>query len=98
MDPRHPAAGVRLSQLYRKARRFRWSGDCINYALLCQGTVDVALDSRMHAWDIAALAPCIREAGGVLTSFDGNEDVVWQTNLVASANTSLHAKVLQLLS
>ncbi|HXY04213.1 MAG TPA: inositol monophosphatase family protein, partial [Terriglobales bacterium] len=72
MDPRHPAQTVHLSQLYRKARRFRWSGDCINYALLCQGSVDVALDSRMHAWDIAALAPCVREAGGVLTSFDGN--------------------------
>ena len=97
MDPRHPAQAVHLAQLYRKARRFRWSGDCINYALLCQGTVDVALDSRMHAWDIAALVPCIREAGGVLTSFDGNEDVVWQTNLVASANAGLHAKVLQLL-
>ena len=97
MDPRYPAPTVHLSHLYRQARRFRWSGDCINYALLCQGTVDVALDSRMHAWDIAALAPCIREAGGVLTSFDGNEDVVWQTNLIASANAGLHAKVLQLL-
>jgi histidinol-phosphatase len=98
MDPRHPALTVHLSQLYRLARRFRWSGDCINYALLCQGIIDVALDPRMHAWDIAALAPCIREAGGILTSFDGNEDVVWQTNLIASANTGLHAKVLQLLS
>ena len=98
IDPRHPTPGVHLSQLYRQARRFRWSGDCINYALLCQGTVDVALDSRMHPWDIAALAPCIKEAGGALTSFDGNEDVVWQTNLLASANAGLHAKVLQLLS
>jgi len=98
MDPRNRKAEVRLSQLYSKARRFRWSGDCVNYALLCQGNIDVALDPRMHPWDIAAVAPCIREAGGILTSFDGNEDVVWQTNLLASANADLHAKVLQLLS
>ena len=97
MDPRDPKPSVRLSCLYRQARRFRWSGDCINYALLCQGCVDVALDPRMNPWDIAAVAPCVREAGGVLTSLDGNEDVVWRHDLVASANPRLHAKVLQSL-
>jgi len=97
MDPRDPKMSVRLSQLYRQARRFRWSGDCINYALLCQGYVDVALDSRMHPWDIAAVAACVREAGGVLTSLDGNQDVVWQPSLVACANATLHAEVLKSL-
>jgi fructose-1,6-bisphosphatase/inositol monophosphatase family enzyme len=51
----------------------------------------------MNPWDIAAVVPCVREAGGVLTSLDGNEDVVWQPNLVASANPTLHAKVLKAL-
>jgi histidinol-phosphatase len=97
MDPRDRTPMVRLSHLYRLARRFRWSGDCINYALVCQGSVDVALDSRMHPWDIAAVAACVREAGGMLTSLDGNPDVVWQPNLVASANATLHAKILRLL-
>jgi histidinol-phosphatase len=97
MDPRDPKPSVRLSRLYQQARRFRWSGDCINYALLCQGCVDVALDLRMNPWDIAAVAPCVREAGGVLTSLDGNENVVWQRDLVASATPRLHAKVLQSL-
>lgn len=97
MDPRNPNPSIHLSRLYKKARRFRWSGDCINYALLCQGRIDVALDPRMNPWDIAAVAPCVREAGGVLTALDGNQDVVWQPNLVASANPTLHAKVLQAL-
>ena len=97
LDPRDSNASVRLSQLYTQSRRFRWSGDCINYALLCQGRVDVALDPRMNPWDIAALAPCVREAGGMLTSLDGEEDVVWRPNLVASANPELHARVLQSL-
>jgi histidinol-phosphatase len=97
LDPRDPNPSVCLSRLYRQARRFRWSGDCINYALLCQGRVDVALDSRMNPWDIAAVVPCVREAGGLLTSLDGNEDVVWQPNLVASANPTLHEKVLKAL-
>lgn len=97
LDPRDTKPSVRLSQLFRRARRFRWSGDCINYALLCQGRIDVAIDPRMNPWDIAAVAPCVREAGGVLTSLDGNPDVVWQPNLVASANAKLHDKVLEAL-
>ena len=97
LDPRHPEPSVALSRVYRRARRFRWSGDCINYALLCQGRIDTAIDPRMNPWDIAALAPCVREAGGVLTSLDGNSDVVWQRNLVASATAELHEKIVQLL-
>jgi histidinol-phosphatase len=97
IDPRYPNPSLCLSRLYQRARRFRWSGDCVNYALLCQGRVDVALDAQVHPWDVAALAPCVREAGGVLTSLNGNEDVVWQRDLVATANPKLHAEVLQLL-
>ncbi len=97
LDPRDPNPAICLSCLYRQARRFRWSGDCINYALLCQGRIDVALDPRMNPWDIAAVVPCVREAGGILTSLDGNEDVIWQPDLVASANPTLHAKVLKSL-
>ena len=55
------------------------------------------MDPRMHPWDIAALVPCVREAGGVISSFNGNEDVVWESNAVASANATLHAKVLEIL-
>jgi len=97
LDPRNPKPSVGLSRLYRQARRFRWSGDCINYALLCQGRIDVALDPRMNPWDIAAVVPCVREAGGAVSSLDGNEDAVWQPDLVASASPTLHGKVLKAL-
>lgn len=97
LDPLDPEPSVSLSRLYKEARRFRWSGDCINYALLCQGRIDVAIDPRMSPWDTAAIVPCVREAGGALTSLDGNEDVVWQPSLVASANSKLHEKVLRAL-
>ena len=97
LDPRDPRPSVRLSRLCKQARRVRWSGDCVNYALLCSGRVDVALDPRMNPWDIAALVPCVREAGGAISSLQGDEDAIWRPNLVASANPELHAKVLALL-
>jgi histidinol-phosphatase len=97
LDPLGRRPDLRISELFRQVKRFRWSGDCINYSLLCQGRIDVALDPRMNPWDIAALAPCVREAGGVLTSLDGGDNVVWGPDLVASANAQLHARVLQTL-
>ncbi|HVY92669.1 MAG TPA: inositol monophosphatase family protein [Bryobacteraceae bacterium] len=98
LDPLGRRPDLRVSELYRRAKRFRWSGDCINYSLLCQGRIDVALDPRMNPWDIAALVPCVKEAGGVLTALDGNEDVVWGSDLVASATPQLHAHVLETLA
>lgn len=95
MDPCNPDPSFRASRLYRDVRQFRGSVDCISYALVCKGRLDIAFDSRMKPWDIAALVPCIREAGGIATALDGREDVVWQPNLIASANAELHAKVLQ---
>lgn len=97
LDPLERRPSLRISELFKSVKRFRWSGDCINYSLLCQGRIDVAVDPRMNPWDIAALAPCVKEAGGVLTSLDGNEDVVWGPDLVASATPELHAQVLRTL-
>lgn len=97
IDSKNPRPSISLSNLYKNAGRFRWSGDCINYLLLCQGRIDVAIDTKMSPWDIAAVATCVREAGGALTSLEGNPDIVWQPNLVASANQKLHAKVLESL-
>jgi histidinol-phosphatase len=97
LDPLGRRPDLRVSDLFRQVKRFRWSGDCINYSLLCQGRIEVALDPRMNPWDMAALVPCVKEAGGVLTSLDGNEDVIWGPDLVASANAELHARVLQTL-
>jgi len=45
----------------------------------------------------AVVAAFVREEGGVLASFDGNDDVVWQSNLVASANPTLDRQVSWLL-
>lgn len=98
LDPLGRRPSLRISELFKQAKRFRWSGDCINYSLLCQGRIDVALDPRMNPWDIAALVPCVKEAGGVLTTLDGNPDVVWGPDLVASAGPQLHKQVLSTLT
>jgi histidinol-phosphatase len=88
----------RLSSVIRGARKFRFCGDCSQYALLARGKLHVAFDPVMHPWDIAALVPCVEEAGGVATSLSGQrEGVVYGGNLLTTSSPALHGEVLGLL-
>lgn len=96
-----PAQGraMNMTALIRKAGAFRFIGDCLQHALVCQGRVHAAVDTLMKPWDIAALVPCVREAGGVATSLEGDaEGVVDSGSLVTSSDPALHREVLETLS
>src|SRR6266568_3120015 len=56
-----------------KARR-TW-GDCYGHVLVATGRADIMLDPVMNAWDCAALAPIIEEAGGTFTDWQGNRTI-----------------------
>ena len=87
-----------LRGLISKSRRFRFIEGPVQYALLAKGSVDVAMDAVMHPWDIAALAPCIEEAGGVVSDLEGHrEGIIWRPNLIGASTTELHKQVLSAL-
>ena len=95
-----PEAGiaVNLTALVRGARKLRFVGDCLQHALVCQGKLHAALDTIMNPWDIAALVPCVEEAGGVVSGLSGKrEGVVFGGSLVTSCDTGLHGEVLAAL-
>jgi histidinol-phosphatase len=50
-------------------------GDCYGHAMVATGRAEVAIDPLMSPWDIAALIPILREAGGTCTSWKGIETV-----------------------
>jgi histidinol phosphatase-like enzyme (inositol monophosphatase family) len=56
-----------------KARR-TW-GDCYGHVLVATGRADVMLDPVMNAWDCAALAPIVEEAGGTFTDWHGQRTI-----------------------
>jgi histidinol-phosphatase len=88
-----------VSALIQRARRFRFISDCVQHALVAQGRIDLAIDTIMKPWDIAALVPCIEEAGGVATDLKGqHEDIVWKKSLVTSCNAQLHEEAIGVLS
>ena len=84
----------RLTALARAAGRLRLVGDCVQYALLCRGALDAAIDPLMKPWDIGALAPCILEAGGSISDLRGESSrLVTRTSLVAASSPALRRAI-----
>ena len=98
IQPPATGHGCKLSSLILKPRKFRFISDCVQHALVAQGRIDAAVDPEMNPWDIAALIPCVEEAGGVVSDLAGvREHLSWKTDLVSSATPALHAQILRVL-
>ena len=69
---------------------------CLDFADLAQGRFDGFWELHLSAWDVAGGALLVREAGGVVTDLDGNEEVVRQGAFVAG-NPAIHAWLLGVL-
>jgi histidinol phosphatase-like enzyme (inositol monophosphatase family) len=98
-DPFNPAKhqdGAAFQQFISRARLVRTWGDCYGYLLVATGRADVMLDPVMNPWDIAALVPVIRGAGGVITDWRGGAPFPAEST-VAAATPELHAAVLAAL-
>ncbi len=98
-DALNPATyqdGAAFAALTRRAKLVRTWGDCYGYLLLASGWADVCLDPIMNPWDIAALVPIIRGAGGTISDWHGGAPYPAESTL-ASATAELHAAVLATL-
>ena len=71
-------------------------GDCYLFGLVAMGQMHVGLDGSLKPYDIQALIPIIRGAGGVITTWDGGNPSMGG-QVVASANQTLHQQVLEQL-
>jgi histidinol-phosphatase len=87
-----------LSAVINKARKFRFGGDCMLHALVARGRAHAAIDTIMSPWDIAALVPCVEEAGGIASPLHGDrEDVAYGGSLLTSSHPDLHAEIIELM-
>lgn len=87
-----------LLKICQKIRGVRIFGSgALHLAALAQGHLDFYYKTKFNYWDVAAGIVLIREAGGKVTDFEGNEIKRSSPNIVCS-NTILHSEVLTLLS
>ncbi|MDH5720716.1 MAG: histidinol-phosphatase [Spirochaetia bacterium] len=82
--------------LTAKTKYSRTWGDCFGYFLLATGKADIMIDPVMSIWDITALVPVIKGAGGTITNYQGN-DPVGAESCVAAAK-SIHGEVIKILN
>lgn len=88
----------RMTALVQQAGKFRFVTDCLQHSLVARGRTHAAVDTLMHPWDIAALVPCVREAGGVAAPLDDNvDDIVHGGSLVTAGSPALLEEVRTLL-
>ncbi len=87
-----------LPQVIQASKQFDFCGDCGQHALVCRGKIHAAIDTEMKPWDIAAVVPCIEEAGGYVTTLSGQrENIIDGGSLLSSCGGSLHYEILDLL-
>ncbi|WP_374764134.1 histidinol-phosphatase [Yunchengibacter salinarum] len=55
-----------------QVRLTRYGMDCYAYALLALGQLDVVVEAGLEPYDMMALIPVVRGAGGVITDWHGN--------------------------
>ena len=89
--------GAAYDALSRRARLVRTWGDCYGYLLLSSGWADIMCDPVLSPWDIAALIPVVRGAGGTISDWK-DRDAVGADSLLAAATPELHAAALAVLN
>jgi histidinol phosphatase-like enzyme (inositol monophosphatase family) len=96
LTPAQYQDGAAFDRLARSARLCRTWGDAGGYLLLATGWADLVVDPVMNPWDIAALVPVIRGAGGIITDWSGGPPYP-ATSTIAAATPELHAAALAVL-
>lgn len=98
-DPYNPGKyqnGAAYDACARRAKLVRTWGDAYGYLLVASGWADICMDPIMNPWDIAALVPVIRGAGGVISDWRGGAAYPAESTL-AAATPELHAAALDVL-
>ena len=86
-----PAAFERLLRNHGMLRAW---GDCYGYLMVAAGRADAMLDPEMNIWDAAALYPIVTEAGGRMTTWEGEDRV---GDSVVASNGRIHDESLAML-
>lgn len=98
-DPLNPAKyqnGAAYDALCNRVRLVRTWGDCYGYLLVAAAFADIMVDPIMNPWDIQALIPVVRGAGGVITDWQGQDPV--KAKSIVAATPALHQQVIASLN
>jgi myo-inositol-1(or 4)-monophosphatase len=87
-----------FEQLRQTVKMARYGGDAYFFSLLAAGHMDIAMDPSLQIYDIAALIPIIRGAGGHVGNWDGTDPHQGGNVLTASSQALFEAACAQMLT
>jgi myo-inositol-1(or 4)-monophosphatase len=85
-----------FDNLVNKVKLYRMWGDCYGYYLVATGYADIMIDPIMNPWDLMALIPILRGAGGTITDYYGGNPVKGDS-IIATAG-GIHSDVIRILN
>jgi len=88
-----PAA---LGAVVGSGAKTRTWGDGYGYLLVATGRIEGMVEPDLNTWDIAAMLTVIPEAGGTITTWDGDTELAQGAGWVAS-NGLIHPDLLGLV-
>ena len=88
--------GLRYDALRDACSESRSLPDAYGHVLVASGRAEIMADPIVNRWDIAALVPIVREAGGTVTDWQGSDEYFRPEAL--STNGKLLASVLRKLA
>lgn len=86
----------KFEDLAKKVMIYRGWGDCYGYYLLASGYIDIMIDPQMSPWDLTALIPVVKGAGGIITDYNGDSAVTGKS--IVAASPKIHSEVIQMLN
>ncbi|WP_436639125.1 histidinol-phosphatase [Microbaculum sp. FT89] len=92
-----PGERARYEKVERQVRLARYGADGYAYCLLAAGQIDLVIESGLQAYDVVGLVPIIEAAGGVFTSWSG-DDAHYGGTVVAAGDPRVHAAALEALN
>jgi myo-inositol-1(or 4)-monophosphatase len=84
-----------FEQLMYSSRGVRRLGSAaLDLAWVACGRFDAFFEYSLHPWDVAAGALLVKQAGGIVSTFDGGADYVYGSDIVA-ANAQIYQELMK---
>ncbi|TAF32353.1 MAG: inositol monophosphatase [Cytophagales bacterium] len=84
-----------FSELMKNCRGLRRLGSAaVDLAYTACGRFDGFFEYRLNAWDVAAGALLVKEAGGLVTDYTGKENYLFGGEILAACNPDIHKAML----
>lgn len=83
---------------YQKNGGVIYGGDCYSYGCLAMGFIDIIIEPQLKIYDFACHIPLIKNAGGVISDWQGNElSLGNNARLLACSSIELHNEIIDLI-